>query len=54
MMEVAGPPAAYSGAAVEEDFHKADHAGTVDFDAGMACGSQSDGQGHRLRGAGTY
>ena len=35
-MDVAGPPAAYGGAAVEEDFHKADHAGVVDFNAGIA------------------
>ena len=34
LMDLSGAPSAELGTAVKQDFHKAEHAGVLDFDAG--------------------
>jgi hypothetical protein len=48
-VDVFGPPATHGSAAVQQYFHKPDHAGVVDFDAGKLCRSHGDGQGQALQ-----
>src|SRR3974377_2575696 len=48
LMELGAPPAPELGAGVEQDFHEAQHAGVVDFDAGDFVSAGGDGGGQAL------
>ncbi len=43
-VDLVGGPAGYYRSAVQQHFHQPDHARVVDLDAGILCGSNSDGQ----------
>jgi len=45
LVDLASCPAGDHRAAVQQHFHQADHARVVDFDAGIFCRANSDGQG---------
>ena len=48
VMDLSGAPSAELGTAVEQDFHKAEHAGVLDLDAGDFGVSRRDGKGQTL------
>lgn len=48
LMDLARAPSAELGAAVEEDFHEAQHAGVVDLNAGDLGVSGGDGESQAL------
>src|SRR6516162_228110 len=48
LMDLSGAPSAELGAAVKQDFHKTEHAGVLDFDAGDFGVSGRDGKSQTL------
>src|SRR5207253_6206725 len=48
LMDLAGAPSAELGTAVEQDFHKAEHAGVLDLDAGDFGVSRGNGKSQTL------
>ncbi len=48
LVDLAGGPSAPLGAAVEQDFHKTEHAGVLDLDAGDFGVARGDGKSQRL------
>src|SRR5262249_35035989 len=48
LMDLSGAPSTQLGTAVEEDFHEAEHAGVLNFDAGDFGVSRRDGKSQTL------
>ena len=48
LMDLSRAPSAELGTAVEQDFHKAEHAGVLDLDAGDLGVSRRDGKSQTL------
>ena len=48
LVDLAGAPSAQLGAAVEQDFHKTEHAGVLDLDAGDFGLARGDGKSQTL------
>jgi hypothetical protein len=48
LVDLAGAPSAQLGAAVEQDFHKTEHAGVLDLDAGDFGVTRGDGKSQTL------
>ena len=48
LMDWSGAPSAELGTTVQQDFHQAEHAGVLDFDAGDFAVSRRDGKSQTL------